>query len=201
MAPRQRLSPPVSLDDVAASAVTSLIPVKGPLLSRRSSSSCGSNSSGSPASSDDEADHVPSSGIGSAPATRCSSAIKPRNIPEHRAAEAADIARERHDIFNLVALVRPPFGFDFGSFKDMIMGSVVPRVQCTFSHGLSVCVYHALSSLSWELQCVIGTLECCCVAMVRAKRGRVGTFTSTGRYVSLPLFRETSGLVILLRTL
>jgi hypothetical protein len=109
MAPRQRLSPPVSLDDVAASSVTPLNAEKGPLLSRRSSSSCGSTcTGGSPSASDDEADHVPtSSGVGSAPAIRCSSAVKPLNIPDYHAAEAADIARERHDIFNLVALVRP----------------------------------------------------------------------------------------------
>jgi hypothetical protein len=109
MAPRQRLSPPVSLDDVAASSVTPLNAEKGPLLSRRSSSSCGSTSTGgSPSASDDEADHAPtSSGVGSAPAIRCANAVKPLSIPDYHAAEAADIARERHDIFNLVALVSP----------------------------------------------------------------------------------------------
>jgi hypothetical protein len=84
MAPRQRLSPPPSMEDLSSAAASSS--AEGP------SSSLGSPSDRRPL-------------LSSAGESKLSSSFGSSQAPTE-----ADVARERHDFFNLVALVRiPPF--------------------------------------------------------------------------------------------
>jgi len=100
MAPRQRIATPPSLEDVAAAArdssgLSSTAQQHRPLLSNNSSTSASS-------SSDDDDDHSQADHHHPFPSKPSTSHL----TVAQQQAEAADVAREQHDYFNLVALVR-----------------------------------------------------------------------------------------------